>query len=86
MSSSALAGQVATIATVASWISVLSLNLRFQLATPESESTVLILRCEEIEQVIILFLLTLDLERRWVEHVMRIALPPAGWRTSMDWA
>jgi hypothetical protein len=47
--------------SVASWIGVLSLDLRFQLVTPEPENTVLILRCEDIMQVIVFFFLTPDL-------------------------
>jgi hypothetical protein len=44
----ALADQVATVVSVASWIGVLSLDLRFQLVTPEPENTILILRCETL--------------------------------------
>jgi hypothetical protein len=57
----ALADQVATVVSVASWIGVLSLDLRFQLVTPEPENTILILRYEDVVQVVVFFFLAPNL-------------------------
>jgi hypothetical protein len=40
---------------------VLSLDLRFQLVTPEPENTVLILRYEDVVQVVVFFFLAPNL-------------------------